>query len=155
MTATGPRAGCSIAAALGVLGDRWTLLVVRELLYGAHRYGEIAEGTGAATDVLAARLKRLVDAGVVERRPYRERPPRSEYHLTEAGRELAPVLVLLLGWGDRWANDQVPVVLEHAPDGGPAHAVQAHVSCAACGHDLGGSPLSARTRDGGVLVLDT
>ena len=155
MTATGPRAGCSIAAALGVLGDRWTLLVVRELLYGAHRYGEIAEGTGAATDVLAARLKRLVDAGVVERRPYRERPPRSEYHLTEAGRELAPVLVLLLGWGDRWANDQVPVVLEHAPDGGPAHAVQAHVSCAACGHDLGGSSLSARTRDGGVLVLDT
>jgi DNA-binding HxlR family transcriptional regulator len=155
MTATGPRAGCSIAAALGVLGDRWTLLVVRELLYGAHRYGAIAEGTGAATDVLAARLKRLVDAGVVERRLYSERPPRSEYHLTEAGRELAPLLVLLLGWGDRWANDQVPVVLEHAPDGEPAHPVQAHVTCAACGHDLGGSPLSARTRDGGVLVLDT
>ncbi|HJX43619.1 MAG TPA: helix-turn-helix domain-containing protein [Geodermatophilus sp.] len=155
MTATGPRAGCSIAAALGVLGDRWTLLVVRELLYGAHRYGEIAEGTGAATDVLAARLKRLVDAGVVERRPYSERPPRSEYHLTEAGRELAPVLVLLLGWGDRWANDQVPVVLEHAPEGEQAHPVLAHVTCAACGHDLGGSPLSARTRDGGVLVLDT
>ncbi len=155
MTATGPRAGCSIAAALGVLGDRWTLLVVRELLYGAHRYGEIAEGTGAATDVLAARLKRLVDAGVVERRPYSERPPRTEYHRAAAGRELAPVRVLLLGWGDRWANDQVPVVLEHAPDGEPAHPVQAHVTCAACGHDLGGSPLSARTRDGGVLVLDT
>ena len=146
---------CTVARGAEVLGERWTLLVVRELLYGAHRYGEIAAGTGAATDVLAARLRRLVDAGVVERRPYSQRPPRSEYHLTEAGRELAPVLVLLLGWGDRWANDEVPVVLEHAPAGEPTHPVEAHVTCAACGHDLAGAPLSARTRQGEVLVLDT
>ena len=58
----GPREACSIAAALGVLGDRWSLLVVREMLYGAHRYGQIAAGTGAATDVLASRLRKLVEA---------------------------------------------------------------------------------------------
>lgn len=154
MTAAGPRAGCSIAAALGVLGDRWTLLVVRELLYGAHRYGEIAAGTGAATDVLAGRLKRLVDAGVVDRRPYSERPPRFEYHLTAAGRELAPVLVLLLGWGDRWANDQVPVVLEHAPEGHAAHPVRPHLTCAACGEDVGATPLTARTAAGEAFLLE-
>ncbi len=141
----GPREGCSIAAALRVVGDRWSLLVVRELLYGAHRYGEIARGTGAATDVLAARLKRLVEAGVVEKRLYSQRPPRWEYHLTDAGGELAPVLVVLLGWGDRWANDRVPVVLEH---GEHPHAVVPVLVCADCGRPVDEGGLHARTADG-------
>jgi DNA-binding HxlR family transcriptional regulator len=143
----GPRDACSIAAALGVLGDRWSLLVVREVLYGAHRYGEIASGTGAATDVLAARLRKLVDAGVLEKRQYSERPVRSAYHLTQAGLELAPLLVLLLQWGDRWANDQVPVVLEHH-----GHPVEPVVTCATCGRSAG-DDLHARSADGTVLHL--
>ena len=145
-----PRAGCSIAAALAVVGDRWSLLVVRELLYGAHRYGEIARGTGAATDVLAARLKRLVEAGVVDRRLYSQRPPRWEYHLSEAGQELAPVLVVLLQWGDRWANDQVPVVLEH---GEPGHPLVPVLVCAECGRPADEGGLHARTADGAVHPL--
>lgn len=134
---------------MGVLGDRWSLLVVRELLYGATRYSDVAAGTGAATDVVAARLKHLVEAGVVEKRQYSARPPRFGYHLTEAGLELAPVLVLLLGWGDRWANDRVPVVLEHGPD---AHPVRPELVCADCGQPVHVG-LRAHTAAGEVIPL--
>ena len=80
----GPRI-CSAARALEVVGDRWALLVLREAFLGDHRFDEMQRRTGAPRDILAARLKKLVAAGVLERRLYQERPPRYEYHLTEAG----------------------------------------------------------------------
>ncbi|HVV22129.1 MAG TPA: helix-turn-helix domain-containing protein [Pseudonocardiaceae bacterium] len=98
------RVGCPIAASLDVLGERWTLLAVREMSYGVHRFDQIADYTGATRDVLADRLRKLVAAGVVERRPYNEHPPRYEYHLTEAGRELEPILRGLYDWGSRWCQ---------------------------------------------------
>jgi len=98
-----PGRPCPIAASLEVLGERWALLVVRELWLGSRRFGEIVEGTGAPRDRVAARLKLLEQAGVVERRAYQDAPPRSDYHLTESGRALVPTLESLLAWGRQYA----------------------------------------------------
>ncbi|HMJ34463.1 MAG TPA: helix-turn-helix domain-containing protein [Baekduia sp.] len=89
---------CAIADALELIGERWSLLVVRELFWGNHRFSEIARRTGAPRDILSTRLRRLVDAGVLEKRPYSNHPPRAEYHLTPAGRSLAPVLMSIQEW---------------------------------------------------------
>jgi DNA-binding HxlR family transcriptional regulator len=104
---------CSIADALGVIGEKYSFLVLREVFYGVHRFGAIARNTGAPRDVLTARLRRLVEAGVLEKVPYSERPPRFEYHATAAGRELQPILGMLMRWGDRHLADVPPVVFEH------------------------------------------
>jgi DNA-binding HxlR family transcriptional regulator len=101
-----PGRPCPIAASLEVVGERWSLLVVRELSLGAHRFTEIVAGTGAPRDRIAARLKVLVEAGVVERRQYQSGPDRFEYHLTASGRGLLPVLDALLTWGRDHAVDQ-------------------------------------------------
>src|SRR6185437_1339940 len=85
-----------------VIGEKWSLLVVRELAYGVHRFDSVVRNTGAPRDILTNRLRGLESAGVVEKRQYLEHPPRFEYHLTEAGRELRPVLSSLGQWGDRW-----------------------------------------------------
>jgi DNA-binding HxlR family transcriptional regulator len=117
--ASGPRR-CSIAGALEVIGDRWSLLAIRELFYGVHRFNELAANTGAPRDILTARLRKLEDLGVVERREYSSHPPRYEYLLTESGRDLSPVLQSLKRWGDEHVTEgPLPVVFEHD-----------------CGHDL-------------------
>ena len=94
-----PGRPCPIAASLEVVGERWALLVVREVGLGARRFNEIVAGTGAPRDRVASRLATLVAAGVLEKRAYSSRPPRYEYHLTPAGRDLLPVLEALLAWG--------------------------------------------------------
>src|SRR3954462_9081356 len=96
--ATAPRE-CSIAAALDVIGEKWSLLVVRELFLGVRRFSDIAANTGAPRDILTTRLRRLEDVGVVERSEYPSRPPRYEYRLTRAGRDLLPVIMMLKQWG--------------------------------------------------------
>jgi DNA-binding HxlR family transcriptional regulator len=94
-----PGRPCPIAAALGLVGERWALLVVREIALGATRFGAIVAGTGAPRDRIAARLKALEAAGVITRVPYQTAPPRDEYHLTDSGQALIPVLDALLAWG--------------------------------------------------------
>jgi DNA-binding HxlR family transcriptional regulator len=129
----GPRV-CSIARTLEVVGDRWALLVVREAFLGSHRFDEIQRNTGAPRDILAARLRKLVDEGVLERRPYSDRPPRFEYHLTEAGRDLYPVITALRQWGDRHVArpGPTPSRFEHVCGGGtPAQLV-----CPDCGEPV-------------------
>ncbi|MFD9377001.1 winged helix-turn-helix transcriptional regulator [Streptomyces sp. NPDC059999] len=95
-------ADCSIAQALDVVGDWWTLLVVRDAARGVHRFEEFQRELGVSRKVLTERLKLLVEAGVLTREPYRERPVRHEYRLTPRGRGLLPVLVALQDWGDTW-----------------------------------------------------
>lgn len=95
---------CGIADALGLVGDRWCLLVLRELHLGAHRFSEIRANTGAPRDTLSVRLRALEDAGLIRRRRYCEHPPRDEYVLTEAGTALGPVLRELRRWGERYAR---------------------------------------------------
>ena len=119
---------CSIAAALEVVGDRWSLLAVREVSLGHHRFSEILTGTGAPRDRLSARLKALVEADVLERRQYSEAPPRFDYHLTRAGKDLVPVLRSLMAWGDRWAVETPPVTLLHRD-----HELAPVTVCATCG----------------------
>jgi DNA-binding HxlR family transcriptional regulator len=99
---------CSIARTLGVVGDRWTLLVVRDVALGLYRFDELLDSLGVASNVLTDRLNRLVDEGVLERVPYRERPPRFEYRLTKKGRELGVALLALMQWGDRHLSDKPP-----------------------------------------------
>ena len=118
-----------LADALQRVGDRWTLLVVAALLEGAKRFNELqGELEGIAPNVLSARLKLLGEQALLVARPYSERPPRFEYELTEAGRELAGALRLLADWGAATAGREEP--LRHAACGGP---VQARWWCAACG----------------------
>ena len=92
---------CAVADALDVVGDRYSLLIVREIGYGYRRFQELAGFTGAPRDVLTARLRRLEEIGIIERRMYSERPKRYEYHLTAAGQELRPMVLALKEWGDR------------------------------------------------------
>jgi DNA-binding HxlR family transcriptional regulator len=100
-----PGRQCPIAAALEVVGERWALLVVREIALGATRFTDIVRGTGAPRDRVAARLKSLTTAGVITRRPYQSAPARDEYRLTDSGRALIPVLDALLAWGKDYAVD--------------------------------------------------
>jgi DNA-binding HxlR family transcriptional regulator len=95
---------CSIAKSLEVIGERWSLLIVRDVLNGNRRFGEIQESLGIARNVLSARLGHLVEEDILERRAYQESPPRHEYFLTEKGLDLWPALIALMGWGDRWSS---------------------------------------------------
>ncbi|WUD78817.1 helix-turn-helix transcriptional regulator [Streptomyces sp. NBC_00510] len=140
-----PGRPCSAAAALYVVGEKWALLAVREILYGNRRFDAIARNTGAPRDRLTARLRALEEAGIVERRAYSERPPRYEYHLTEAGRDLAPVIRALVVWGDKWAVDEPPVVLRHRDD----HPVDAVEYCRACGEEVHDRDLALDIRSEG------
>ena len=126
-----PGRPCSAAAALELIGDRWSLLAVREVMFGNRRFSEIARNTGAPRDRLAARLKVLVEAGVLERRKYQDSPARWDYHLTPAGQALGPVLEALLQWGDEWAVDAAPITLLHHD-----HVLRAAWICSECGETV-------------------
>jgi DNA-binding HxlR family transcriptional regulator len=123
---------CSLAAALDVLGERWSLLALREIEYGVHRFARIAGYTGASRDILADRLRKLEAAGVIERRQYSEHPPRHEYHLTEAGKDLFPVMLALRQWGDKWAVDTPALTHRHSC----GLAVQVDLVCHHCGQPV-------------------
>ncbi len=98
-----PALDCSVAKALEVIGERWSLLIVRSVMHGNRRFGEMQESLGIARNVLSARLQRLVDEEILERRAYQESPPRFEYFLTQKGLDLWPALIALLNWGDRYS----------------------------------------------------
>ena len=98
-----PGRPCALAAALEVVGERWALLVVREVLLGHRRFTDIVRGTGAPRDRVAARLRSLEHVGVIRRQAYQTQPVRYEYELTTAGRELDPVLHALWNWGQAYA----------------------------------------------------
>ncbi|MCO6000089.1 winged helix-turn-helix transcriptional regulator [Actinoallomurus rhizosphaericola] len=123
-----PGRPCSLAAALKIVGDRWALPAIREVMLGNHRFRQIAKNTGAPTDRLAARLKALVENGVLERRPLPDDGQRQGYYLTRAGRELADVTSALMSWGDRWAVTSPPVRMRHKD-----HDLVVHTVCGVCG----------------------
>ena len=134
---------CSVASTLEVVGERWTLLVLRDAFLGVRRFDDFQRSLGVARNVLQARLQRLIDEGVLERRLYQERPARYEYRLTEKGLDLWPALVALMKWGDRHCHtDAPPVVIEHRGCGGE---VDDRRICTRCGalvgpHDVRGRP---------------
>lgn len=110
---------CSIARALEVVGDRWTLLIIRDVVLGHTRFDQLSDSLGVASNVLTDRLNRLTAEGVLERVPYNERPERFEYRLTKKGRELGLVLIALMQWGDRHLSDKPPRIARRRSDLSP------------------------------------
>ncbi len=135
---------CSIAATLDIIGDRWSLLILRDIFRGARRFSEIQSDLGIAKNLLSDRLSGLVDHGLLERVPYQERPVRHEYRLTAKGADLSPALIALMRWGDRWyATDGAPTVLIHEKCGQP---LEQAVTCPGCEEIVG--PGQIRSRPG-------
>jgi DNA-binding HxlR family transcriptional regulator len=130
-------ASCTIAAALAIVGEKWTFLVLREAFSGVRRFDDMQRRTGMPRQVLSNRLGRLVSDGILRKAQYREegQRPREEYRLTDKGLELYPVVVALMTWGEKFAGGQdgPPVLLTHRDCGAP---VQLELACSA-GHVLG------------------
>ena len=124
---------CSIANALAVVGERWSLLALREVMFGVHRFDQIAKNTGASRDILTTRLRTLVAEGVLERRQYETRPPRYEYVLTESGRALHTVLLALMEWGDKYVTQGEPPTVWQHECGAELHS---KTVCSACGEEV-------------------
>lgn len=130
---------CSVAQTLEVVGEWWTMLVIRDLFLRVRRFDEIQERLGISRNVLAERLDHLVEHGIVERRPYQENPVRHDYVLTSKGRDLWPIVTAMREWGDRWAAPSGPAVLvEHKTCG---HTFESVPTCSHCGgvvtlHDI-------------------
>jgi DNA-binding HxlR family transcriptional regulator len=127
---------CSIARTLELVGERWTMLVLRDVFLGRRRFEQIQQGLGVARNVLTARLERLVGEGILERVPYQERPLRHEYRLTEKGLDLWPIIMELMRWGDRYAAPPQgpPILIRHRECGG---LMGEHRMCMRCGKPLG------------------
>jgi DNA-binding HxlR family transcriptional regulator len=128
---------CAIADGLELLGERWALLILRELFWGNTRFGGIQEKTGAPRDILSARLKLLTEEGLVERVRYSERPPRDEYLLTDAGRAVQPILLGIQEWAleHRPRPKRAPATMRMEHHG---HEVdpETHVTCRVCGEEI-------------------
>jgi DNA-binding HxlR family transcriptional regulator len=122
---------CSIARTLEVLGERWTLLIVRDAMLGLRRFDDFQASLGIARNVLTDRLNRLVESGVLERVAYQQRPPRFEYRLTSTGRDLAVPVLALMHWGDRHraGSAGAPRLTRHHDCGG---TVRATLTCGTC-----------------------
>jgi DNA-binding HxlR family transcriptional regulator len=134
-TTYGDLAPCSIARTVDVIGEPWSPLILRDVFVGINRFDQIQADLGISRKVLSERLGRLVDNGVVERHRYHERPPRDEYVLTEKGRELVDLLMVMVAWGDRWADDGAgpPVLYRHHACGEVSHV---ELTCAHCGETM-------------------
>jgi DNA-binding HxlR family transcriptional regulator len=138
---------CSIAQALEVVGEWWTLLILRDAFLGVTRFDDFAKRLGIARNVLTSRLDTLVDHGVLERVPYDEARGRYDYRLTDKGRALLPVMTALRQWGDEWilGEDQAPVVVEHTSCGEISKGV---LTCDHCGEPFTTRNVRARRGPG-------
>jgi DNA-binding HxlR family transcriptional regulator len=146
-------ANCSIARTLGVVGEKWTLLILREAFYGVRRFDDFHTALGCARNLLASRLKTLVVHGLLERVGYTDERGRGrhEYKLTDKGRDLFPVVVALMQWGDRWTADEAgpAVQMFHRECGEP---VTAELTCGAGHSALGARDIAAVPGPGAISV---
>jgi DNA-binding HxlR family transcriptional regulator len=125
----------SVGRALGLIGDRWTLMILREAMFGVRRYGRLARNLGIPRPTLSTRLRSMVESGLLERVLYASDPDRYEYRLTQAGRDLFPAAVLLMRWGDRYLSgpEGPPLVLRHH---GCGELADAALICRKCGEEI-------------------
>ena len=125
---------CSIARTVSQLGDPWTIMILRELFLGTRRFDKFLRLTGISPHLLSQRLKKLEDLGAIQRSAYCQRPLRHEYHLTEMGRDLWPIIIAFKQWGDRWLGNKEPSVqIAHK---GCGAVVNPHVTCPDCGDPM-------------------
>jgi DNA-binding HxlR family transcriptional regulator len=136
---------CSIAGTLELIGERWTVLILRDVFLGVRRFDAIQGDLGVARNVLRDRLALLVQEGILEKRPYQQRPERFDYHLTDKGLDLWPVLHAIMSWGDKHVAGPAgpPTLVEHRDCGGH---VDSHRTCERCGERVG--PRDARATAG-------
>lgn len=120
---------CSVARTLELVGERWTLLIIRDAFLGLRRFDEFQRSLGIARNVLATRLNRLVEEGILERVTYSERPPRHEYRLTPKGRDLNVALTALRQWGDQYVSEEPPRILRRREDKQPVVAALVPEGC--------------------------
>ena len=138
---------CAIARSMAVLGERWTLVILREAFIRTRRFEDFQAATGIARNILTERLRTLVEHEILERRPYAEHPGRTlyEYRLTQKGLDLYPVLVSLMQWGNRYGGfEQPPLVLEHR---GCGHETTPQLVCSECGEALQAREVLARVAE--------
>ena len=126
---------CSVARTLSVIGDRWTMLILRNAFLRMRRFEDFQASLGLTRHLLASRLKRLVDEGLLERLPYQQAPLRHEYRLTDKGKALHPVLMALTAWGDQWMDRGAgpPMLLQHRQCG---HTMRPTMVCSDCGEPI-------------------
>jgi DNA-binding HxlR family transcriptional regulator len=138
---------CSVAQSLEIVGEWWSLLIIRDTFLGIRRFEEFQRHLGIARNILTERLQRLVDEGILERRAYQATPERFEYRLTEKGLDIYPVIVALMQWGDKWASggEGPPVVLTHKACG---HEGLPVLTCPACGEETGARDMRYRVKPG-------
>ncbi len=142
---------CSVAQCLEVVGEWWSMLIVRDAFLGVTRFDQFQERLGISRNVLNQRLAHLVTTGVLERTPYSERPLRHDYRLTPKGRDLWPVLTAMRQWGDTHAApDGPPLVLVHRACG---QVVDAVMTCSSCGEPIAATDVRARRGPGAVEDL--
>ncbi|HEY1360024.1 MAG TPA: helix-turn-helix domain-containing protein [Thermoleophilaceae bacterium] len=126
---------CSLARTLELIGDRWTLLVIRDAFLGLRRFEDFQKSLGVARNVLTDRLNRLVEQGILRRELYQERPERYEYRLTRKGVELWPAMMTMMKWGDRYLYPEGhPRLILHKDCGGE---IDERLHCSKCGAELG------------------
>jgi DNA-binding HxlR family transcriptional regulator len=141
---------CSVAQCLEVVGEWWSMLIVRDAFLGVTRFDQFQARLGISRNVLNQRLAHLVEAGVLVKVPYSEHPPRHDYRLTDKGRDLWPVLTTMRQWGDRYAApDGPPLEVVHKACG---HAAESVLTCAACGEPVGPRDVRAEPGPGGGPV---
>jgi DNA-binding HxlR family transcriptional regulator len=127
---------CTVARAIEIVGDPWTLMILREMFLGGRRFDDFLRQTGVAPHTLSSRLKKLESVGVIRREAYSVRPIRHEYRLTEMGRDLWPAIIALKNWGDKWFDKphQRPIDIIHK---GCGHIIQPGMACPECGEPMG------------------
>jgi DNA-binding HxlR family transcriptional regulator len=126
---------CSIAKSLAVIGDRWTLLIIRDCFLGTKRFDDFQKQIGVTRHVLSDRLNKLVEAQVLQKIEYQNKPTRYEYRLTQMGIDIFPIIISLAQWSNKWilAEDEVPIVYKHLKCDTITHAV---MGCSNCGEEL-------------------
>jgi DNA-binding HxlR family transcriptional regulator len=142
---------CSVAGTLEVIGERWTIHVLREAFMGTRRFEDFSNNIGCARNILSDRLSKLVENEILERRRYQDRPPRSEYRLTEKGIDLYPILLTLMQWGDRYVADErgPAVILEHKSCG---HETSPELVCSHCGELVTARAIRAQVGPGAIAT---
>ena len=136
---------CSVARTLSIVGDRWTLLIVRDAFLGLRRFDDIQRDLGITRHLLSERLRKLVDHEILERIAYQDKPVRYEYRLTEKGIDLYPIMLTLVDWGDRWMGDEhgPPVEYLHR---GCNQTVMPTLHCPDCGEKVGARDIKPRAK---------
>lgn len=142
---------CSLARSLDMVGEWWTLLIIRDLFYGINTFDLLCQDLGIARNILSNRLKKLVDRGLIEKQCDEKGSRKKSYRLTRKGKDVFPIIMALVAWGDQWEAPQgPPIVFKHQPDG---HVVRPLVICAHCGEPLKGKDIQPQKGPGAARPL--